>query len=207
MSSELVREGASTDPTPASALECLDIVARQHGMHLTPTQLVQDNLLRDQNVSIPQLIKCAENAGMKAKAVKLDWAHLAQLKKALPAVVWLRNGTSMVLLSVDGDPQNIRVTLRDPNAADDALLVIDQPRFEDIWSGDVVLVKRDYEISDEDQPFSFGLITSLIFRERRMVRDVAIAALVLGFLSLAPIMFWRLMSDKVIFYKAYNTFY
>lgn len=207
MSSELVREGASTDPTPASALECLVIVARQHGMHLTPTQLVQDNLLRDQNVSIPQLIKCAENAGMKAKAVKLDWAHLAQLKKALPAVVWLRNGTSMVLLSVDGDPQNIRVTLRDPNAADDALLVIDQPRFEDIWSGDVVLVKRDYEISDEDQPFSFGLITSLIFRERRMVRDVAIAALVLGFLSLAPIMFWRLMSDKVIFYKAYNTFY
>ncbi|EHR01325.1 peptidase domain-containing ABC transporter [Bradyrhizobium sp. WSM471] len=207
MSSELVREGASTDPTPASALECLVIVARQHGMHLTPTQLVQDNLLRDQNVSIPQLIKCAENAGMKAKAVKLDWAHLAQLKKALPAVVWLRNGAAMVLLSVDGDPQNIRVTLRDPNAADDALLVIDQPRFEDIWSGDVVLVKRDYEISDEDQPFSFGLITSLIFRERRMVRDVAIAALVLGFLSLAPIMFWRLMSDKVIFYKAYNTFY
>ncbi|MGY4509116.1 peptidase domain-containing ABC transporter [Bradyrhizobium sp. USDA 3650] len=207
MSSELVREGASTDPTPASALECLVIVARQHGMHLTPTQLVQDNLLRDQNVSIPQLIKCAENAGMKAKAVKLDWAHLAQLKKALPAVVWLRNGAAMVLLSVDGDPQNIRVTLRDPNAADDALLVIDQPRFENIWSGDVVLVKRDYEISDEDQPFSFGLITSLIFRERRMVRDVAIAALVLGFLSLAPIMFWRLMSDKVIFYKAYNTFY
>ncbi|MCG2643802.1 MULTISPECIES: peptidase domain-containing ABC transporter [Bradyrhizobium] len=207
MSSELVREGASIDPAPASALECLVIVGRQHGMHLTTTQLVQDNLLRDQNVSIPQLIKCAENSGMKAKGVKLDWAHLAQLKKALPAIVWLRNGAAMVLLSVDGDPQNIRITLRDPNAADDALLVIDQPRFEDIWSGDVVLVKRDYEISDEAQPFSFGLITSLIFRERRMARDVAIAALILGFLSLAPIMFWRLMSDKVIFYKAYNTFY
>ena len=207
MSSELVREGASIDPAPASALECLVIVGRQHGMHLTTTQLVQDNLLKDQNVSIPQLIKCAETSGMKAKAVKLDWAHLAQLKKALPAIVWLRNGAAMVLLAVEGDPQNIRITLRDPNAADDALLVIDQPRFEDIWSGDVVLVKRDYEISDEEQPFSFGLITSLIFRERRMVRDVAIAALILGFLSLAPIMFWRLMSDKVIFYKAYNTFY
>ena len=70
------------------------------------------------------------------------------------------------------------MTLRDPNAADDALLVIDQPRFEDIWSGDVVLAKRDYEISDETQPFSFGLITALIFRERRMARDVAIAAFV-----------------------------
>jgi len=25
----------------------------------------------------------------------------------------------MVLLAVEGDPQNIRITLRDPNAADD----------------------------------------------------------------------------------------
>ena len=97
--------------------------------------------------------------------------------------------------------------LRDPNAAEDALLVIDQPRFEDIWSGDVVLVKRNYEISDESQPFSFGLVAALLFRERRIVRDVAISALILGFLGLAPIMFWRLLSDKVIFYKAYNTFY
>jgi ATP-binding cassette subfamily B protein len=113
----------------------------------------------------------------------------------------------MVLVAVDGDPQNIRVTLRDPNAADDALLVIDQPRFEAICTGDVVLAKRDYEISDETQPFSFGLITALIFRERRMARDVAIAAFVLGLLGLAPIMFWRLLSDKVIYYKAYNTLY
>jgi ATP-binding cassette, subfamily B, bacterial HlyB/CyaB len=40
-----------------------------------------------------------------------------------------------------------------------------------------------------------------------MVRDVAIAAVILGFMALAPIMFWRLLSDKVIFYKSYNTFY
>ena len=113
----------------------------------------------------------------------------------------------MVLLRVEGDANNTRIMLRDPNAAEDALLVIDQPRFEDIWSGDVILVKRNYEISDESQPFSFGLVAALIFRERRIVRDVAVSALVLGFLGLAPIMFWRLLSDKVIFYHAYNTFY
>src|SRR6516164_1965716 len=207
MSLQLVSSETYSEPAPPSALECLVIVARNHGLHLTSTQLIQDNLLGDQEVTPDQLIMCAENSGMRAKTVKLEWHGLAQLKKALPAIVRLRNGSSMVLLAVEGDPQSIRVTLRDPNAADDALLVIDQPRFEDIWSGDVVLVKRDYEISDETQPFSFGLITALIFRERRMVRDVAIAAFVLGLLALAPIMFWRLLSDKVIYYKAYNTFY
>ena len=132
---------------------------------------------------------------MRSELVRLDWDGLSHLKRALPAIVRLRNGSHMVLLRVDGDADNARIVLRDPNAAEDALLVIDQPRFEDIWSGDVVLVKRNYEISDESQPFSIGLVAALLFRERRMVRDVAISALILGFLGLAPIMFWRLLSD------------
>ena len=196
------REG----PVP-SGLECLMIVARQHGLHLTTTQLIHDNLLTDQEVTLGELLKCANSSGMTAKAVKLDWKGLRQLKKALPAIVWLRDGSSMVLLRLDGDENNARVILRDPNAAEDALLIIDQLRFEDIWSGDVVLVKRNYEISDDTQPFSFGLVTALLFRERRIARDVAISAIILGFLGLAPIMFWRLLSDRVIFYKAFNTFY
>jgi ATP-binding cassette, subfamily B, bacterial HlyB/CyaB len=207
MTIQAAAKNAYSDLVPPSALGCLIIVARQYGLHLTSTQLIQDNLLTDQEVTLDQLVRCAEKANMRAKLVRLDWDGLSHLKKALPAIVRLRNGSHMVLLRLEGDANNARIVLRDPNAAEDALLVIDQPRFEDIWSGDVVLVKRNYEISDESQPFSFGLVTALLFRERRMVRDVAISALILGFLGLAPIMFWRLLSDKVIFYKAYNTFY
>ena len=85
-------------------------------------------------------------------------------------------------------------------------LIIDQLRFERVWTGEVLLVKRNYDIADETQPFSIGLIVALLFRERWVVRDLLICAIALGFLGLAPIMFWRLLSDKVIFYKAYNTF-
>jgi len=204
---ETVAETAYVDPAPPSGLECLIIVARQHGLHLTTTQLIKDNLLTDEEVTPTQLVRCAEKAGMRSKLVKLDWDGLSHLKKALPTIVRLRNGSYMVLLRVEGDANNTRIVLRDPNAAEDALLVIDRPRFEDIWSGDVILAKRNYEISDESQPFSLGLVAALLFRERRIARDVAISALVLGFLGLAPIMFWRLLSDKVIFYQAYNTFY
>jgi subfamily B ATP-binding cassette protein HlyB/CyaB len=204
---QAVAENTDVDPMSPSGLECLIIVARQHGLHLTSTQLIKDNLLTDQEVTLDQVVRCAEKAGMQSKPVKLDWDGLSHLKKALPAIVRLRNGSYMVLLRVEGDANNTRVVLRDPNAAEDALLVIDRPRFEDIWSGDIVLAKRNYEISDESQPFSFGLVAALLFRERRIARDVIISALILGFLGLAPIMFWRLLSDKVIFYRAYNTFY
>ncbi|PDT79413.1 peptidase domain-containing ABC transporter [Bradyrhizobium sp. C9] len=197
----------SVEALPPSGLACLVIVARQHGLHLTPSQLIHDNLLGDQEVTLAELLKCANSSGMTAKAVSLDWNGLSHLKRALPVIVRLRDGSHMVLLRLEGDENSTRVVLQDPNASEDALLVIDQPRFEDIWSGDVVMAKRDYEISDETQPFSFGFVTALLFRERRILRDVAIAALILGFMGLGPIMFWRLLSDKVIFYKAYNTFY
>ena len=190
----------------ASGLECLVIVARQHGLHLTASQLIHDNVLTGSEVSIADLIKCATKAGLSAKLVNLDWDGLRHLKKALPAIVKLKNGASMVLLRLEGDDDDVRVVLQDPNASDDALLVIDQLRFESAWAGDVLLVKRDYDIADETQPFSIGLITALLFRERRVVRDLLICAIALGFLGLAPIMFWRLLSDKVIFYKAYSTF-
>ena len=169
------------------------------------TQLIQDNLLGDE-VSSSDLIKCAAKAGLSAKAVTLDWKGLQHLKKALPAIVKLRNGAAMVLLSVDGDPRRYPRGAAGSECGEDALLVIDQLRFEEVWTGEVVLVKRNYEIADETQPFSIGLITALMFRERWIVRDVAICAIVLGFLALSPIMFWRLLSDKVIYYKAYNTF-
>ena len=106
-----------------SGLECLVIVARQHGLHLTAPQLIQDNLLGGDEVSSSDLIKCAAKAGLSAKAVSLDWKGLQHLKKALPAIVKLKNGASMVLLRVDGDDEdNFRVVLQDPNAGDDALL-------------------------------------------------------------------------------------
>jgi subfamily B ATP-binding cassette protein HlyB/CyaB len=195
-----------------SGLGCLVIVARQLGMHLTVSQLIHDNVLTGDEVSASELLKCAAQAGLSAKKVTLDWGGLQNLKKALPAIVRLKNGANMVVVRVESedDPSRFDVTLRvvlqDPNASEDALLVIDQHRFESIWTGEVILIKRNYEISNEAQPFSIGLITALIFRERRIARDIAICAVVLGLLALSPIVFYRLMSDKVLYYKAFSTF-
>ncbi|MCG6205219.1 peptidase domain-containing ABC transporter [Rhodopseudomonas sp. HC1] len=194
------------DEQPVTGLKALVIVAKHHGLHLTVSQLVHDNVLDGGEVSAAQIVRCAENSGMRSKAVKLDWYDLQGAEKTFPLIVSLKDGTKMVLLRLEGDENNPRVVLQDPARDDDSVLVIDRIRLEQVWTGEVVLAKRDYEISDESQPFSLGMITALVFRERRIVRDVAIAAFALGFLALAPIMFWRLLMDKVIFYHAFNTF-
>src|SRR4051812_48753388 len=140
--------GVPQDEISPSGLACLVIVARQHGMHLTVPQLVHDNVLDGGEVTSTDLVKCAAGSGLTAKSVVLDWKGLRELKKALPAIVRLKNGASMVLLRLEGKEEDLRVVLQDPNAADDALLIVDEIRFADVWSGEVVLVKRDYEISD-----------------------------------------------------------
>src|SRR5215469_1770882 len=194
-------------PHDHSGLHCLVIVARHSGLHLSVSQLIHDNVLAGHKLSVHQLLKCARSAGLRAKVTHLNWDELSHLKRALPAIVTLKNGASMVLRRVTGGPDDTRVVLQDPNAAEDALLTIDRVRFEEAWSGDVILVKRNFEISNEDQPFSIGLVSALIFRERWLVRDVAICAVVLSLLALTPIIFWRILSDKVIYFKAYNTFF
>ena len=127
-------------------------------------------------------------------------------ERRLPAIVRLKNGANLVLIRVQHDVENAIVVLRDPKAAEDALLTIDRICFEGAWTGEVVLLRRNYDIVDEEQPFSFGLITTLIFRERRLVRDLVISAMALSLFALAPIMFWRLLSDKVMYYHSMSTF-
>jgi ATP-binding cassette subfamily B protein len=190
-----------------SALACLVIVARHSGMHLSIQQLIHDNALTSGPISVAEVLKCAHSAGLKSKSVHLGWDGLRHLQKALPAIVTLKNGTNLVLLRLVGEPENARVVLRDPDAAEDTPLVIDRARFENAWSGEVILVKRRYDIFDDNQPFSIRLISALIFRERWVVRDVAICAFILSLLALTPIIFWRILSDKVIYFKANHTFF
>jgi subfamily B ATP-binding cassette protein HlyB/CyaB len=213
-SSAVVAEPAPTtkiDPTvrerEPTGLGCLVVVARHHGLHLAVPQLIHDNFLNKDELSTSELVKCIRGAGLKAKVVHLKWDGLEHLKKVMPAIVRLTNGTRFVLRRIEGEPEQARVVLQDPNADDDALLVIDRVRFEAAWTGEVVLIKRNYEIAEEERPFSMGLLTAVIFRERRIVRDVAICAIMLGFLALAPIIFWRELSDRVMYFKSLNTFW
>lgn len=189
-----------------AALTCLVMVARHHGIHLSPKQLINDNQLEAASVGPADLLRCAQRAGLRGKQLKLNWRHLTSLKRALPAIVFLKNGASMVLARVEVTSVVEQVVLLDPTAAEDAPLILDRVKLEEIWDGVAVIIKRDYSVRDEEQPFGIGLISSLMFRERRILRDVVISAALLSILSLVPILFFRLMTDRVLMYHAMSTF-
>src|SRR5579872_718200 len=188
-----------------SLLGSLVIVARHHGIQLSVPQLVHDHLLEPGQPSVPQLLNIATEAGLRASTVILNWRQVLQLRKALPAIVLLRNGHAMVLREVHEGPEIPRVVVQDPNAHENAPLVLDEARFTAAWTGEVLLFKRDYQLRDEDQPFGLWLIIGQLLRDKRIARDIGISAFMLSLLALAPIMFWRLLIDRVLFYGSLDT--
>ena len=187
-------------------LDCLVIVARHHGVHLSTKQILHDNQLKLEAVSIPEFARCARRAGLRAKLFSLSWRNLARLKQTLPAILVLRTGSAMVLTRVEDTDALAQVVLRDPLAPEDAPLILDRVQLEEVWNGVAILIKRDYSLRDEEQPFGFGFLASLILRERRILRDVAITAVALSLLTIVPILFFRLLTDRVMMHHAMSTF-
>ena len=190
-----------------SGLKALALVARQHEVFVTAEQMARENEIPAGQISKQALVSCAARAGLVAKPIRLDWAGLQQLKKALPVIATLKDGSCWLLLATRGGDEQPLAFLRDPKDENGAAAItIDRLRFEAAWTGEVILVKRDFSLTDESQPFSLGLILAAILKERRLVRDLVLCALLLGMIGLAPVIFWRLLSDKVIYYHAMSTF-
>ena len=114
--------------------------------------------LASEDISTAQLVHCARGCGLKAKAVTLDWSGLTKLGNALPAILRLKNGAFLLIESLESNDERAIAGLRDPKSSSHAGFFVDRPHLEEAWGGEVILLRRDYDIADEEQPFSFGLI-------------------------------------------------
>jgi subfamily B ATP-binding cassette protein HlyB/CyaB len=193
------------EPEVSSLLQCLVIVARDRGVELSVQSALRGQLLAPGSIGKEQIVQIARGAGLRASITRLSASDFSRLGPTLPVIVLLRNGEAMVLVRVVGPPDGLELSLQDPKGASDALLVVDGTRLLEASSGEVILVKRDYVDAEELRPFGWGLIWAELTRDRPLVRDVAITAFLVGLLALAPIIFWRLLIDTVVYYRTLST--
>jgi ATP-binding cassette, subfamily B, bacterial HlyB/CyaB len=205
---EIIPPNGDADKPNGSLLDSLVIAARHREVHLSRDQLLRDHQLTSPAISVDDALHIARASGLRAHAVRLRWSDLFQLGAALPAIVLLRNGSAMVLLQARpaDAARPAMVVLRDPSGDGEALLAVDEARFADAWTGDVVLLKRDYRLRDADRPFGFAWIIGQLMHDRRVMRDLMICAVLLGCLALSPVMFWRVMVDRVMYYGSLSTY-
>ncbi|MCO5064177.1 MAG: peptidase domain-containing ABC transporter [Rhizobiaceae bacterium] len=187
-------------------IQCLALVARHHGVDVSADRLVHDYSVGEQPVPTQKLLRMAKDKGLRAKAARMDLSGLGKLRDAFPILAELNNGNWVVVANVATMPDGqVRIGVIDPLSVRPEALMLNQEQFERSWSGNVVLLKRVFKLSDSNQPFGIRWFIPEIIKQRSLFRDVAIAALVLYALGLVTPIFFQLVIDKVLAHQSYAT--
>ncbi len=199
---------ASQPDMRAESLRVLAVVtvARFHGTELDPADF---RTKADEKVpSAASLAEWAKSQGLFAKAERVRWKSLFRLvgaaKPVAPIILLFRDGTAGLV--VGADPARNIVWVRDPrHASDEQAVAVDEFRLSHAWGGDVLLIRRARNASEAEQPFTFGWLIGLVRNEKRSLRDICIASIVVSTLTIVPPLLVMTVIDRVVVHHSLST--
>jgi len=205
MRPEVVQGGASAERT-SSTLCALVSLASRLGIDTSVERLSRQFSVHDGEPSTAMLIAIARELGLEAQSLHMTFAALPRLEKSLPAILRARDGGALLLEAARHDPEVGTVAvIRDPMAAEDALVAIEEIRLAEVWEGEVILVKRSRFATEEAQPFGMAWLVGQVLRERKLFGDIAAGALVSTVFALAPPFIFMIVLDRVLVNHSYAT--
>lgn len=105
----------------------------------------------------------------------------------------------------EGRPE---IAVIDPAARRDEsapFVFLSEEQFAAVYSGNAILMKRQYRLSDENQPFSLRWFVPEFLKLRGVFAQIALAVGVITLLSLIVPLFFQIVVDKVLVNKTYGT--
>jgi ATP-binding cassette subfamily B protein len=200
--------GAGAPPGESAQKELpLRILAVQSAARYYGTELDAGELRRIAAGAIPtvtELSKWVQESGMWARATRLQWRHLMKLQDTGPVVLMFNDGTAGVLTAVN--PSKNVVFLRDPRTrADEAGVAVDELRLRQVWSGEVLLLRAERGIPEGEAPFSIMWLAGLVYKEKKSLRDIAIATIVISIVTIVPPLMVMSVIDRALTHHSINT--
>src|SRR4051812_18114960 len=179
----------------SSGLEALVTLMHFQGVAADREQI--RHRLGTNKIGASEILRCAKDFGLKARACHTKWSRLA--KMPLPAIASLRDGGFMVVAKAsDGKglgqaPQDARRALM----ARDELLAI--------WDGGVILMTRRAGLSDIGRRFDISWFLGAIHKYRHLLGEVLLASFFLQLFALVSPLFFQVVIDKVLVHRALST--
>jgi ATP-binding cassette subfamily B protein len=188
-------------------LECLVLIARHHGVDASLQGLVHQHALDETEADPETLARIARELGFTARRARLGVEDLYKLGEAFPALLTLQDGRSVILASVregeDGQPPDALVV--DPRVRPLRRDSWTLERLAGSWDGEIMLLKRSWRLSDEEQPFGLRWFVPEIMRQGRAFLDVGLASLMLLILALALPIYFQVVIDKILVHGSFST--
>ena len=141
-------------------------------------------------------ISLAKKAGFKSTLVKKDFEQINPL--ILPAIAILKNNNSIIIEKINLEKQTIIVINED---IVDSRSEISFENFKDIYSGEMILLKKEYfeseinpSILEDDEHWFFGVIKKNI----SIYKDVILASLLINIFVLFSPFYIMNIYDRVV---------
>ena len=153
--------------------------------------------LGTKKIGAPEMLRCAKDLGLKARACRTDWTRLA--KTPLPAIASLRDGTFMVVAKAADD----KVLVQPPHASRPALMT--RAELLEVWDGGLILMTRRAGLSELTRRFDITWFLGAIHKYRHLLGEVLIASFFLQLFALVSPLFFQVVIDKVLVHRSLST--
>ena len=148
-------------------------------------------------IGAPEMLRCAKDLGLKAKAHRTDWSRLA--KTPLPAIAVLRDGGFLVVAKAGED----KVLVQSPLQLRPALMT--RGELLAVWDGGLILMTRRAGLSDIGRRFDITWFLGAIHKYRHLLSEVLVASFFLQVFALVSPLFFQVVIDKVLVHRSLST--
>ena len=177
-----------------SALAAFLFLVRLHGVAVSPDQLRH----RFGNAfALPEMLRCAKELGLKARAISTRWARLE--RTPLPALALKHDGSFLVLGRIGDKGALVQDALQSRPQ------LMSREEFEACWSGRLLLMAKRAELSDLGRRFDLSWFLQAMHKYRRILGEVLLASFFLQIFALVTPLFFQVVTDKVLVHRGYST--
>jgi subfamily B ATP-binding cassette protein HlyB/CyaB len=178
-----------------SGLAALVLLLRIHGVGTDVEQI--RHKCAAANIGINEMLRCAKELGLKARASATNWDRLP--KTPLPGIAVLRGGGFLILGKADEN----KVLIQRPSSPMPEAMMRDQ--FESIWDGRIVLFARRATLSELSRHFDITWFLGAIHKYRHLLGEVLLASFFLQLFALVSPLFFQVVIDKVLVHRSMST--
>jgi len=183
--------GLTADP----GLIALVMMLRFQGIGVDPEQIRHQ--YRGMPIGVAEIIRCAKDLGLRARAITTNWSRLA--KTPMPALAVLRDGGFMLFGKI-GDDSIIALEPGRPRP-----VMLQQAELEDIWDGQLVLMTKRASLSDLARRFDVTWFLGAMHKYRALLSEVLVVSFFLQIFALVSPLFFQVVIDKVLVHRSMST--
>ncbi|MFE1597278.1 peptidase domain-containing ABC transporter [Methylobacterium sp. ID0610] len=152
------------------------------------------------------ILRVLAGAGLEGKLLEgRRWKHLAALGSAYPMMALLKDGSWVLIVNAADGPDGPGVMVLNPQREAEGAMRLTRAEFGRDWAGAVIVCRKAKPQPAEPQTFGLTWFIPEILRQRRYLRDVAVAATMATLIGFATPLVFQVLIDKAIGHHSYQT--